>query len=384
MIYPRKYGSKIATKSNPYNPHRNRYSLNAIDSLESNEAFFYKDSRESGAIQANQSNDSQDSPLFLAQSATYRNSQRGIYMQYPKVNPQNNSGFSANQTRNRTAPNRGGTQSAGKYYAALVPFVNHNLYYQAGNYQLSGLDYGFIGAFSGKLNNANALGAHLGFSYGTLGDKNDSVFSAKSINFMLGLNYKLDLIYDMFVKARGDFFYFTNEISTAQVAHTKPNDLGFGFGAAFGKDFDLATNGVFGLELGFDYKGLNTNAISIKSALDNSPMQDYEKSLYHLIYVDLGLKYTKFWANNFGLNIGAGIRGNLAPKLATSKMIERTNDNAINILLDNDKVLGYLNAGLGYVVEQKSYAMEFGLSYFGNFGDRSMSNGGSLEFRVNF
>lgn len=363
IIYPHKYPKP--PKKQPYNPHRNRYSMNA---LESNETFSYDESRNSDS-------------LLLAQGAAYRNTQRGIYLQHPRVNPPNNLGYSANRTRNRTNLNRPTTQSYDSYYFAIAPFITHNLYKQAGNYNLSGLDGGFITAFSGKLNYANALGMHFGFSYGSLGDKNDKAFSIKSVNLMLGLNYKLDLIYDMFIKARGDFFYFANEVSSEQVAKIKPNDLGFGVSVAFGKDFDLGDAGILGAEIGIDYKGLSTNSVSVKSALDNSAMQSYDKSLYNLIYADLGVNYRKYFGY-FGLNLGAGIRGNLAHKLATSKVV--VSNNTINILLDNDKFLGYVNAGVSYVLNKTNYAMEFGLNYYGNFGDRSMSNGGSLEFRVNW
>ena len=363
IIYPHKYPKP--PKKQPYNPHRNRYSMNA---LESNETFSYDESRNSDS-------------LLLAQGAAYRNTQRGIYLQHPRVNPPNNLGYSANRTRNRTNLNRPTTQSYDSYYFAIAPFITHNLYKQAGNYNLSGLDGGFITAFSGKLNYANALGVHFGFSYGSLGDKNDKAFSIKSVNLMLGLNYKLDLIYDMFIKARGDFFYFANEVSSEQVAKIKPNDLGFGISVAFGKNFDLGDAGILGAEIGIDYKGLSTNSVSVKSALDNSAMQNYDKSLYNLIYADLGVNYRKYWGY-FGLNLGAGIRGNLAHKLATSKVV--VSNNTINILLDNDKFLGYVNAGVSYVLNKTNYAMEFGLNYYGNFGDRSMSNGGSLEFRVNW
>lgn len=362
LIYPHKYPKP--PKKQPYNPHRNRYSMNA---LQANETFFYNNESDT---------------LLLAQGATYRNSQRGIYLQHPRVNPPNNTGYSANQTRNRTSVNRSTTtQSYDSYYFVIAPFVTHNLYRQAGNYRLSGLDYGFISAFSGKLDYANALGVHLGFSYGNLGDKNDKIFGIKSINLMLGLNYKLDLVYDMFIKARGDFFYFLNEVNSEQVAKIKPNDLGFGISAAFGKDFDLGDAGILSAELGVDYKGLSTNSVSVKSALDNSVMQDYNKSLYNLIYTDLGINYRKYFGY-FGLNIGAGIRGNLAYRLATGKVV--VSNNEINILLDNDKFLGYTNLGLSYVLNNTNYAVEFGLSYYGNFGDRSMSNSGSLEFRVNW
>ena len=339
---------------------------NAKDLLKSNETFFYDNTQ----IASNDANIRAIRLKRLPSKNQYRLNQN--------TNRKNPSANSANQTKTKTAIR---PANKDKYYFILMPFVNHNYYFSAGNYNLSGLDGGFITAFSGKLNYANALGAHFGFSYGSLGDKNDKAFSIKSVNLMLGLNYKLDLVYDMFIKARGDFFYFANEVSSEQVAKIKPNDLGFGISVAFGKDFDLGDAGILGAEIGIDYKGLSTNSVSVKSALDNSAMQNYDKSLYNLIYADLGVNYRKYWGY-FGLNLGAGIRGNLAHKLATSKVV--VSNNTINILLDNDKFLGYVNAGVSYVLNKANYAMEFGLNYYGNFGDRSMSNGGSFEWRVSF
>lgn len=279
----------------------------------------------------------------------------------------------ANRATNR-ATNRTSAQST-KSLITLMPFVSHNLYSKAGNYQLSGLDYGFIGAFSGD----SGLGLHLGFSYGNLSDKNDKDFHIKSMNLMAGLNYKLDMIWDMYLKARGDFFYFLNEISSQQLAKVKPDNIGFGANVAFGKDFDMGNAGILGAEIGMDYKGLSASSTSAKSTLDNSTMQDYSGALYHLIYVDFGLRYDKYFANA-KLNFGAGVRKNLFPKFAKGKVIVANNE--INILLDNDKILGYANAGISYVVNAAAFSMEFGVAYYGNFGDRSMNNSGSLEWRT--
>ena len=270
-----------------------------------------------------------------------------------------------------------------KYYFLFTPFFNHNYFYEAGNYNLSGFDGGFITAFSGKLDYANTLGAHFGFGYGSLRDKDDKDFSIKNANLMLGLNYRLDLVWDMYIKARGDLFAFFNEVSSNSVAKIKPNNVGFGISASYGKDFNFRQWGVLGVELGLDYKMLNSTAISVKSALDNSTMQDYAKSLYNLIYLDLGAHYDKYFSTKWGLwglNAGLGIRGNLAPKLAKSTII--ANGLKLNAVLDNDKILGYLSIGGSYMMNFRRSVMEFSVLFNGNYGDRSMSNGGSFEWRV--
>ena len=55
---------------------------------------------------------------------------------------------------------------------------------------------------------------------------------------------------------------------------------------------------------------------------------------------------------------------------------------AVDITLDNDNFLAYLNVGGSYVLEAQRFDMEFTLRYNGSFGDKSMSNGGSFEWRV--
>ena len=387
LIYPRKFGATNRTnrtnraiKTNrptnrnaPKRVIRKKVSnlfLNPSDSAESSNLFAYNNAN---LLQSNETffYDSQD---LLADSRAIR------LQRLPKSNQVN----TKRQIYHTNVP-RARQTNANKYHFVFMPFVNHNLYANAGDYNLSGLDYGFISAFSGKLNNANALGAHFGFSYGSLGDKNDSAFSIKSANLALGLNYKFDFIWDMFLKARGDFFYLLNEISSSSIAKTKPSNMGFGASVALGKDFDFMSAGVLGAELGFDYKALSANALSVKSALDNANLQDYDKALYNLIYLDLGANYYKYFSSNvglWGLSVGAGFRANLAPKLATSKVI--VGNNALDMLLDNDKFLGYANLGVSYMLNAQSYAMEFGLSYNGYFGDKAISNGGGFEWRVNF
>lgn len=55
------------------------------------------------------------------------------------------------------------------------------------------------------------------------------------------------------------------------------------------KTLILKRGGILGIELGLDYKGLNTNKISVYF------VQTYQKALYHLLYVDLGVNYAKYF-----------------------------------------------------------------------------------------
>lgn len=331
------------------------HNLIAIDSLQSNESFFYNsdllylaDARGKAikSVRQQKKNKTQDSP---------QNSQ---------TNPNN--------------PND-------KYHFIFTPFINHTYFYESGNYAVSGLDGGFITAFSTRLGESNTLGTHFAFSYGSLSDKNDKDFKIASANLMLGLNYRLDLIYDMFLKARGDFYYFINEVGSSNIAKTKPNNTGFGLSVGYGKDFYFDKWGVLGLELGLDYKMLNTSDINVKYALDNSTAESYNIAFYNLLYLDLGLNYYKYFSTDLGLwgfDSGIGIRGNLTPKISNGTLM--VGNRSVDISLDNDNVLGYLNVGGSYVLQSTNFNMEFTLRYNGSFGDKAISNGGSLEWRVNW
>ena len=199
---------------------------------------------------------------------------------------------------------------------------------------------------------------------------------------MAGLNYRADLAWDMYVKARGDFYYFLNSADSSEMAVAKPNNLGGGLSVAFGKDFDFKQGGVLGIELGIDYKAFHTGEVSANDIWGNAN-DEYKSALYHLLYADLGLNYYKYFSTDlglWGLDARLGIRGNLTPKVSNGTLMVA--NRAVDITLDNDSVLGYLNVGGSYVVEAQKYAMEFTLRYNGSFGDKSMSNGGSFEWRV--
>lgn len=329
----------------------------ALDSLPYNETFFYD-----------------GKSFFLADS----NAKRRAKTNAKKQNSESQTPQSTNQENAKNYNNE-------KYHFVFMPFINHNIFSKAGDYKLSGVDGGFITAFSAKLGESHTLGTHFAISGGKLSDDNDKNFNVKNTNIMLGINYKFDLIWDMYLKSRGDLFYFTNEISSSSVAQTKPNNFGFGLSAVYGKDFDFDKWGVLSVEGGFDYKLLSTNSIGVKSAIDGANIQSYDKAIYHLLYLDVGVNYGKYFNTNvglWGLDAGFGIRGNLTPKVSSGRLI--VGSRSMDFSLDNDSVLAYLNVGGSFVLDMNDFDMEFSLSYNGNYGNRSISNGGSFEWRVNW
>ena len=283
-----------------------------------------------------------------------------------------------NQTINRTNQND-------KYYFILTPFVQHNYFFESGHRNLSGLEYGFVTAFNGKENDSNSLGAHFIFSYASLKDSNDTIFNITTMNLNMGANYKLDLIWDMYVKARIDGYYFLNEVQSTMTKgdKIKPNSFGFGVSVSYGKEWDFRNDGLLGLEVGIDYKGLYADEITI-NALNYDDI--YKSALYNMLYVDLGLNYDKYFNTNaglWGLNTRLGVKANAtANKLAKSKIAAFNNTRNVNMTLDNDLILAYLNIAGSYILQSKDFDMEFSLAFYGNYGNRVMSNGGGFEWRV--
>ena len=313
--------------------------------------------------------------------------------EYERGNPKNQSTLQNQNTSQNLKENQRTSQNLAQspnysqtphnYYFILTPFFNHNSFAKSGNYNLNGFDYGFLTAFSAQVAESNSLGAHFIFSYGDLGDKKDKDLSIKSLNLNVGINYKLDLIYDMYLKARGDFYYFLNQVKTLTMLEAiKPNNLGFGVSVSYGKDFNFGKGGILGIEVGLDYKALQSSKISLQNNATKTISETYQKSLYNLIYADLGMNYSKYFGN-FGLNAMLGIKGNItANKLATSKIHISTFNKNVDMVLDNDNFFGYVNLGASYVLNHKNFDMEFSLAYYGNFGDRVISNGGGVEWRV--
>ena len=315
--------------------------------------------------------------LFIADSQSEQRIKR------MRNSTQNLNTRSANPNQSQSTSTNRTISSNQNYYFVLTPFVNHNLFFESGRYNLSGLEYGFVTAFSGKLNNSNSLGTHFVFSYGSLNDKDDSIFNITSMNLNLGLNYKLDLIYAMYLKARIDGYYFMNNITLNEISKIKPNNIGFGASVSYGKDFNFGNGGILGVYGGLDYKGLYGNAITFANANDSSINEQYSNSLQNLLYVDIGVDYNKYFKSSvglWGLNVIAGIKGNTLFMLKSGNVSVK--NRVFDMIIDNDKVLGYANISGSYVLNTKDFDMEFSIAYYGNFGDRVMSNGGGFEWRV--
>ena len=291
-----------------------------------------------------------------------------------------------NQSTNRRIVSNINTNQNSNYYFILTPFMNHNYFFESGRYNLSGLEYGFVSAFNGKENDSNSLGAHFIFSYASLKDSNDTIFNITTMNLNMGANYKLDLIWDMYVKARIDGYYFLNEVKSKSIKGSiKPNTIGFGASVSYGKDFNFGNGEILGISGGVDYKGLYADDWTMSNMADSSVYEKYNKQLYNLLYVDLSVDYSKYFSTSiglWGLNTRLGIKGNITNNALAKSKVLLSNGRSVDMIVDNDVVLGYANISGSYILQSKDFDMEFSLAFYGNYGNRVMSNGGGFEWRV--
>lgn len=357
----------------------NKFNLFSLRESEANKTIYFEKCLDCHELQSNSRNDGN-----LALDSLKSNESFFYNSQDLAKNSVNLTKNHSNLTTNLNAKSTDLANPNDNFFFLLTPFVNHTSFKAMGDYQISGLDYGFISAFGGKVSKNHTLGTHFALDYANLGDKNDKSVKITNLNLMAGLNYRADLIYAMYLKARGDFYYFLNSADSSEITTAKPNNLGFGLSVAFGKDFDFKQGGILGIELGLDYKAFHTSKVSANDIWDNAS-DEYKSAFYHLLYLDLGLNYYKYFSIDsglWGIDAGFGIRGNLTPKVSNGTLMVA--NRAVDITLDNDNMLGYVSLGGSYVLEAQRFYMEFTLRYNGSFGDKSISNGGSFEWRVRF
>lgn len=382
------YNAKSSPKSNIKT--RSIKRLSSLNSIADNATFFYNNHSDSS--------NAMDLAFYISDAREQR-AKRASNLN-KRANPRNNT--QSTSTNNNASTQQSTKSTNDNLYFAFMPYVSYNDLGKQNRYKLAGLEYGFISAFSGKINPSNALGIHLGFSYDKYSDTSKyhyfKDFHIKSMNIMGGLNYKLDLIYGMYLKARIDAFYFMNDIANLPYYYnisTKFDNLAFGGSVYYGKDFDFNVGGVLGVSLGLDYKALKqlktvriTDSIQLKNDV-------YRADLYHLPYIDAKLKYNKYFDFGLGLNASLGIRANPAFNAMKGNLViyddnyyldyaaKRDNTGyarrSIDFNLDSDIFLGYVNVGLNYKLLDM---MDFSINYSGNFGNKSMSNAGNFAFKI--
>ncbi|RAX55302.1 hypothetical protein CCY99_00965 [Helicobacter sp. 16-1353] len=254
------------------------------------------------------------------------------------------------------------------YHTFFTPFITHSIL----DGDISGLSYGFVGGFNAKLADSHTLGTHIGFNYGSMnGNKSTNNIDINNLNILLGLHYKLDLVYGMYVKALVDFIYINNDGKYSfDLGLYKVNSNSYGYNAniAFGKDFSLKNAGILGIEIGFNPLGIKTNDTQIGT-------HKYIGDFTNLLYGDLGLNYNIRFKNGFGLDSMLGVKylfNNPQGKMALLNTI-------INYDIGVDKLISYIGFGVNYSVNS---SITLGLNYLGNFGDRTITNSGFLNIKI--
>ncbi|RDU63972.1 hypothetical protein [Helicobacter sp. MIT 14-3879] len=321
----------------------NRYI--SLEELRNNQNFYYKDILKDEInyldnVRSNQAN---------------RNSTR-------ELRNRATSNYATKINRNSNNTSNTNNQNINFFFA---PFISHTMFYNDG-LDYSGLDYGFITGINTKLANIHTIGLNLGFSYGEL---KENIWNTNLTNMTInaGLHYKLNLIFNMYVKLKGDIFYFIDNIKYIESKINK-NNLGFALSSTFGKNFNLNNFGIIGLELGINYQGLNSSSIRLDT-------ESYSNSFLNLAYADFSLNYSKVFSNFWLIDALLGVK-TLTTKPTNSLKIK---DDVINYNIGLDRVLGYVNLGIGYSLDNK---VEFSIDYLGMFGNKSINNSGFFNIKA--
>ncbi|RAX54695.1 hypothetical protein CCY99_02730 [Helicobacter sp. 16-1353] len=279
-----------------------------------------------------------------------------------------------NGSCNLANTNESNMQYLHNYHFFFTPFITHSII-NANN--VSGLSYGFVSGFNAKLGDSHTLGTHIGFSYGNLkGSNTNESIESTNLNALLGLHYKLDLVYKMYVKALIDAVFINNNanyVISNNVNKADSNSLGYNLNIAFGKDFDFESAGIFGVELGLNSLGLNSSDTIIGS-------QTFKAQFTNLIYADLGINYNINFDNGIGLDSTLGIKyllNNPTGNIQISNGGIQSYTQSYN--LGADKLIAYFGLGVNYQVNSN---IELGLNYLGNFGDESIQNSGFFNVKL--
>ncbi|WP_146744966.1 autotransporter outer membrane beta-barrel domain-containing protein [Helicobacter sp. 16-1353] len=258
-----------------------------------------------------------------------------------------------------------------KHQVFFTPFMTHSI---LDSNNISGYAFGLVSGFSSKIGESNTLGAHIGFSSGKVSGNNDNNSATiRHVLLAIGAHYKLDLAYDMYVKALLDIMYIRNEgnyrfNNSPNIAYATPQSSGYSLSVYYGKNFDFKSAGIFGMELGLESTGLNTDDYSITQVR-------YKAGFYNLLYVDLGFNYRFAFENGFGIDTNLGYKYALNnPKGEVEWRDERHNYD-----LGFDKYIAYLGLGVNYNINE---SVNIGLNYLGNFGDKTIQNSGFFNVKV--
>ncbi|RAX51338.1 hypothetical protein CCY99_09270, partial [Helicobacter sp. 16-1353] len=182
--------------------------------------------------------------------------------------------------------NLSNTQDSHKYQAFLTPFVTHTILDSS---SMSGVAFGLVGGFNVRLGDTHTLGTHLGFSSGKVsGEQNNNSATIRNVLLSLGVHYKADFTYGMYLKALLDLIYLKNDGAykldgSINPIYASPQAKGYNLNLAFGKDFDFKSAGIFGLELGLESSGLDSKSYFAGA--------NYLGSFTNIFYADLGVNY---------------------------------------------------------------------------------------------
>lgn len=331
-------------------------------------------------------NDFLNAREFANNDVFYRTTQRRIQRR-GNLNASSNE---INRTENRTRQDsnvrlnsnardsnaRLNSSAQDKNHFFFAPFVGYKI---LGDF--SGLNYGFAGGYSARLNQNNELGIYVGFDYGKLENTislNIGNLNVSSLNAGGGLGYKLHFgklsqNINHALKIFADVFYSNNNFNLYGDLGGKKalNNLIFSGNIYYGIDFDFARAGNLGLNLGLNYNGINKMS---DFSYDLSSPINYKKGLNHALFADINLGY------DIDFNFGMYLNALLGAKINAFALKEEflVNNIAFKQNLGIDRFGGYASLGLGYEWSKIS----LGLHYLGSFSQNLQSHNGFLNLKV--
>lgn len=287
------------------------------------------------------------------------------YERFYYKNERENPRLKLSQTRQNSRARTQNNNTANNFF--FTPFISHNILTQNNGFGLSGFNYGFVSGLNFGVDSNNTLGIHAAFSYGNLSGKKDTFETdISTITTLLGLHYKLDMVYGLYFKIFGDVFYLLNK-AVLNNQEQSPNSLGFGANVYLGKTFDFDNAGNLNLELGINTTGLQNNEINFTNEI-------YMKNFIMLVYSDIYLFYNKIFASRFGVNAGIGTK-----YLFTKPQAKIILGGYDTFDIGADTILGYLRLGIDWYINN---TISLNLDYIGSFGDKSISNTGMFNIKV--
>ncbi len=257
-------------------------------------------------------------------------------------------------------------------------------------YNFHGGSSGLTAAFSYRVNDSFALGAHfdLGYSY-FFGDTMDS--QTKTLAFAYGLQAAYNFTPEWYligsitgITSSSDNSFTDTTFTTHYKDDSKYSSEALAIGLSTGYKWEVAKGHSLTPELGLLYLTTHTSDYDVE--FSNAYKLGFDDTYFDALYGQIALDWRSQWdiSNNssFAFLAGVGLRQRLSANNAQSNL-DITVGSATNSLSSQSKedlTVFLLNAGLEYNID----IFTVGLNYDGSFGTQQTGHGGNLTLRLDF